>query len=104
MFCGLSRLRLVSLLLALVLVAPPLGGRLADRPAAQPASRPTSGNLYGVACPRPSTCLAVGGSGTILRSTDGGRTWRSPTSGTTNDLHGVACPVESGLCSRRSRL
>jgi photosystem II stability/assembly factor-like uncharacterized protein len=33
--------------------------------------------LYGVACPRPSTCVALGSSGTILRSTDGGSTWRS---------------------------
>jgi photosystem II stability/assembly factor-like uncharacterized protein len=33
-----------------------------------------------VSCPSPSTCVAVGSSdtgGTILRSTDGGRTWRS---------------------------
>jgi photosystem II stability/assembly factor-like uncharacterized protein len=31
--------------------------------------------LFGVSCPSPSTCVAVGGD-TILRSTDGGRTWR----------------------------
>jgi len=28
-----------------------------------------------VACPSPSTCVVVG-EDTILRSTDGGRTWR----------------------------
>ena len=80
MFSELSRLRLLSVLLPLVLVAPPLGGSLSDRPAAPAASRQPSGTsnaLAGVACPRPSTCFAVGNSGTILRSTDGGRTWRS---------------------------
>jgi photosystem II stability/assembly factor-like uncharacterized protein len=30
-----------------------------------------------VSCPRPSTCFAVGARGTILRSTDGGSSWRS---------------------------
>jgi hypothetical protein len=43
MFCGLARLRLLSVLLPLALVAPPLGGRLSDRPAAPAASSPTSG-------------------------------------------------------------
>jgi alpha-tubulin suppressor-like RCC1 family protein len=55
-------------------------------------------NLNGVACPRPSTCVVVGASGTILRSTDGGRTWRrqpNPISGTPNWLGGVACPSAS---------
>jgi photosystem II stability/assembly factor-like uncharacterized protein len=37
----------------------------------------TFDRLYGVACPRPSTCVAVGDRGMIVRSTDGGRTWRS---------------------------
>ena len=108
MFSGLSRLRVLSVLLTLVLAAPPLGGRLLDRPAAQAASSQISGtliDLHGVACARPSTCVAVGGSGggesgirprgTILRSTDGGRTWRSQPSGTTTVLFGVACPGPS---------
>jgi photosystem II stability/assembly factor-like uncharacterized protein len=80
MFCGLSRLRLLSVLLPLVLVAPPLGGSLSVRPAEPAASSQpsdTTGVLWGVACPRPSTCVAVGDFDTILRSTDGGRTWRS---------------------------
>jgi photosystem II stability/assembly factor-like uncharacterized protein len=80
MFSRLSRLRLLSVLLTLVLVAPPLGGRLSDRAADAAASSQISGtliDLHGVACPSPSTCVAVGGGGTILRSTDGGRTWRS---------------------------
>src|SRR5947209_5988361 len=98
MFSGLSRLRLLSVLLPLVLVAPPLGGRLSDRPAAQAASSPTSGTpnfLLGVACLRPSTCVAVGVGSTILRATDGGRTWRRQPSGVPNDLVGVACPRPS---------
>ena len=79
MVSRLSRLRVLSVLLPLVLVAPPLGGRLPDRAAAAAASSQISGtlsDLHGVACPRPSTCVAVGGGGTLLRSTDGGRTWR----------------------------
>ena len=78
MFAGLSRLRLLSVLL--MLVVPPLGGSLSDRPAAHAASSPTSGttnSLDDVACARPSTCVAVGLEGPIVRSTDGGSTWRS---------------------------
>jgi photosystem II stability/assembly factor-like uncharacterized protein len=98
MFSGLSRLRLLSVLLPLVLVAPPLGGRLSDRPAAPAASRQPSGTtstLYGVACPRPNTGVAVGWRVTILRSTDGGRTWRGRTSGMPYLLDSVACPRPS---------
>ena len=80
MVSRLSRLRVLSVLLALVLVAPPLGGRLSARAADAAASSQISGTTNGlggsgVACPSPSTCVAVGGD-TILRSTDGGRTWR----------------------------
>jgi photosystem II stability/assembly factor-like uncharacterized protein len=45
----------------------------------------------GVACPRPSTCVAVGWNSTILRSTDGGSIWHHQSSGTPNYLYGVAC-------------
>jgi photosystem II stability/assembly factor-like uncharacterized protein len=49
-----------------------------------------------MACPSLSTCVAVGGfDGTILRTTDGGRTWRRQTFRTIDDLHGVACPLPS---------
>ena len=106
MFSRLSRLRLLSVLLTLVLVAPPLGGRLSDRPAAQAASRQTSPTtttttLEDVECPSPSLCVAVGGmlgtpaTGTILRSTDGGVTWSSQLSAPTNYLSSVACPSPS---------
>ena len=79
MVSRLSRLRVLSVLLPLVLVAPPLGGRLPDRAAAAAASSQISGTsnwLGGVACPSASTCVAVGDWGTILRTTNGGRTWR----------------------------
>jgi photosystem II stability/assembly factor-like uncharacterized protein len=48
----------------------------------------------------PSACVVVGGdlkggsesgSGTILRSTDRGGTWRNQPSATTNNLYGVGC-------------
>ena len=94
MVSGLSRLRLLSVVLPLVLVAPPLGGSLSARPAAPAASSQPSAtpyNLTGVACLSPSTCVAVGDSGVILRSTNGGRTWRRQPSGTPNFLFGVAC-------------
>jgi hypothetical protein len=103
MVSGLSRLRLLSVLLPLVLVALPLGGSLSARPATPSASSQSSATpdrLSGVACARPSTCLAVGEArtstgtivGTIVRSTDGGRTWRSQDSATPNTgLSGVAC-------------
>jgi hypothetical protein len=73
-FSGLARLRVLLVLLTLVLVAPPLGGRLSARPAAQAANTA----LRGVSCLSPSPCLAVGDRGTILRTTDGGNTWRGP--------------------------
>jgi hypothetical protein len=101
MFTRISQLRLLSVLLTLVLVAPPLGGRLSDRPAAQAANRPTSpttNQLLGVACPRPSTCVAVGYGSTILRSADGGSTWSSLSFGTAlaiATLNDVACPRPS---------
>ena len=104
MVSRLSRLRVLSVLLPLVLVAPPLGGRLSDRAADAAASSQPSGTLSDLhgACPSPSTCVAVGVRGTILRSTDGGRTWRSqpnPSSGISGTVPlggvAVACPSPS---------
>src|SRR5438874_790577 len=100
MYSGLSWLRLLSVLLTFVLVAQPQGGRLSARPAAPAASRQprgTTNNLHGVACLSPSTCVAVGVGGTILRSTDGGSTWRRQPSGTRDDLLHVAC-VRPSTC------
>src|SRR5437868_10660371 len=94
MVSRLSRLQVLSVLLTLVLVAPPLGGRLSARPAAPAASSQPSATpdaLFGVACPRPSTCFAVGWDGMIVRTTNGGSTWRRQPSDILF-LNGVACP------------
>jgi photosystem II stability/assembly factor-like uncharacterized protein len=98
---GLSRLRLLSVLLTLVLVAPLLGGRLSDRPVASSQTSSMTSRLMGVACASPSTCVVVGTSvstrrGTILRTTNGGSTWRSQAFGAPNTLlDAVACPSPS---------
>ena len=47
--------------------------------------------LHGVSFTDANNGTAVGSStGTILRTTNGGTTWTSQTSGTTNDLYGVS--------------
>jgi len=46
--------------------------------------------LHGVACAGPDSAWAVGAEGTILRTTDGGRTWTPQRSQTGEDLHGVS--------------
>jgi photosystem II stability/assembly factor-like uncharacterized protein len=51
----------------------------------------TTKNLYGVSFTDANTGTAVGDSGTILRTTDGGTTWTSQASGTTLGLTGVSC-------------
>ena len=56
---------------------------------------PQGNDLYSVACPTQAACVAVGLSGTIISSSDGGVTWSSRTSGTQNGLTGVACPSAS---------
>jgi hypothetical protein len=81
MFSWLSRLRLLSVLLLLVLVAPPLGGRWSAPAAAQAArsqTSPTINSLGGVASLSRSLCVAVGDhrvavAGTLLRTRHGGR-------------------------------
>jgi WxL domain surface cell wall-binding len=54
----------------------------------------TFASLSNIACPgtSPITCFAVGASGGILKTTDGS-TWSQLTSGTTNNLNGIACPA-----------
>jgi hypothetical protein len=49
-------------------------------------------HLHGVSFWDGNTGTAVGYNGTILRTTDGGATWASQVSGTTNDLWGVSLP------------
>jgi len=57
---------------------------------------PTGNDLHAVAAPEPSTVVAVGELGTILRTTDGGATWTLPSSETTADLIGV-CFVDANI-------
>jgi photosystem II stability/assembly factor-like uncharacterized protein len=40
-------------------------------------------------------CVAVGESGTVARTDNGGGSWSKPSSGTTVDLNGVSCPTSS---------
>jgi photosystem II stability/assembly factor-like uncharacterized protein len=59
---------------------------------------PLSGyTLHGVACAGTTDCVAVGDSGIIRTSMDGGAIWRSLFSGTDADLNAVACPQPT-LC------
>src|SRR6202158_2012142 len=53
----------------------------------------TSEILWGVSCPSASVCVAVGESGTILRTVNGGATWFSQASGTANRIESVSCPT-----------
>jgi photosystem II stability/assembly factor-like uncharacterized protein len=58
-------------------------------------------SLYGVACPSPSDCFAVGADGTyygvILATTNGGFTWTDQaTPSDIGQLIGVSCPSDSG--------
>lgn len=51
-----------------------------------------SSALDGIDCVNVNICVVVGGGGEILRTEDGGVTWREETSGTTLQLSGVSCP------------
>jgi photosystem II stability/assembly factor-like uncharacterized protein len=76
-------------------------GTNAGTRAAFPAwtSRPsgTVRTLRAVAYSSPTTAVAVGDTGTILRSTDGGGTWQRVTSPAVDDLHGVAFHGATGI-------
>ncbi len=50
---------------------------------------PQGHRLFGVATSDPSTVIAVGDFGTILRTTDGGTTWTLQRSGSDNSLLAV---------------
>jgi photosystem II stability/assembly factor-like uncharacterized protein len=55
---------------------------------------PTRQNLNGIFALSPSVMWAVGNSGTIIKSSDGGATWATKTSGTTEGLMGVTAAVD----------
>jgi len=62
-------------------------------------SRTIANVLQGVTCTDARTCIAVGFTGTILRTTDGGRTWPAvpnPLTGGTTNLYAIACA--GGVC------
>jgi photosystem II stability/assembly factor-like uncharacterized protein len=54
------------------------------------ASSPQTDYLLNVVFVNSLNGYAVGGSGKLLRTTDGGKTWTSQTTGTTNDLWAIA--------------
>ena len=87
---------LVSFVLLTVLVAVSLGvlggHALASGPWASQSSG-TNNSLNGIVCPGTTTCFAVGASGTIVATTNGGSTsWTIQGSGiTTNSLNGITC-------------
>lgn len=58
---------------------------------------PQGNDLWSIACPTSSQCIAVGRHGTILATTDGGHSWIERDSGTDGDLFSIACPTVS-LC------
>ena len=56
----------------------------------------TSSTLYSVSCPSSSTCFAVGASGIVRATTNGGSSWSSQTSQLSGtNLYGLACPDTS---------
>jgi photosystem II stability/assembly factor-like uncharacterized protein len=64
---------------------------------------PTNANLADVSCSSASECFAVGANATILKTTNGGKTWRRVTSGyglahPNASFASVRCPT-SGVCS-----
>lgn len=47
--------------------------------------------INGISCPVAGTCVAAGANGLVTRTTDGGATWTTPSSGTTAALNAVSC-------------
>jgi photosystem II stability/assembly factor-like uncharacterized protein/peptidoglycan hydrolase-like protein with peptidoglycan-binding domain len=65
----------------------------------KPLETGISKELTSISCPEPRVCYIVsgiylsGGSGAILKTTDGGETFRSLKSPTLNPLHSISCPT-----------
>jgi photosystem II stability/assembly factor-like uncharacterized protein len=51
----------------------------------------TANQINAFSCPSAAECVAVGASGTILETLNGGQTWKTQTSGTSVSLAGVSC-------------
>jgi len=58
---------------------------------------PQGNDLAGISCLSPSACIAVGRSGSIIATMDGGATWTLQNSGTSADLAAVSC-MNSQTC------
>jgi virginiamycin B lyase len=54
--------------------------------------------LHGIGCASASTCIAVGDNGLILQTANGGRTWKSISSGVLMPIEAVFCPVSTLNC------
>ena len=74
----------VVITLGLLGVFPPTG-----RASAYPESPP----LQAVTCPTVTQCVAVGGSGSLFVSQNGGLTWSTERVPTTHFLYGISCPT-----------
>jgi photosystem II stability/assembly factor-like uncharacterized protein len=66
--------------------------RTTDGSAWSAATGQVFGSLNAVSCASPTSCTAVGTSGAIDVSGDGGATWSAQASGSTATLSAVACP------------
>jgi photosystem II stability/assembly factor-like uncharacterized protein len=53
---------------------------------------PQGNDLFSISCASATTCFAVGLSGTILATTNSGKTWKAQSSGTMSHLYGIDCP------------
>ncbi len=52
----------------------------------------TASDIHAVTCPSAAVCYATAYQGTIVSTTDGGRTWTSLLSGATSGVWGITCP------------
>ncbi len=63
-----------------------------------PQSPPgVSTDISSIYCPDNNICFAVGDSGTIIKTTDGGNTWVKQGSGTTSTLNSIYC-TSNNIC------
>jgi photosystem II stability/assembly factor-like uncharacterized protein len=86
----LRRLVVAALCLAIAATLYPITALAANTWTAQTSG--TTNQFYGSACPSITTCFAVGASGMIMRTTNGGTNWAAQTANVgTNPLVGVAC-------------
>ena len=88
-----SRWRVVAVGMAVAAAAPPVAAGAAGPAFSAPPGLAAQPALYGAACPTATRCVVVGGTdaGTVLTSSDGGRTWTSTTVAGVGALYGVSC-------------